>query len=141
MEELLNTCNKTSRKFIEQDIKKLKYGQIGENNVYYELKNSFVTMICMHDLRLKYRGIIAQIDFLVLTSKYIYVIECKNLMGDISITKEGEFIRYMKNSYGKVVSKQGMYSPIVQNERHVNVIKEILSNEFQYKNKLSRIES
>ena len=55
------------------------------------------------------------------------------MMGDITITKEGEFIRYMKNSYGKVVSKQGMYSPIVQNERHINVIKEILSNELKYK--------
>lgn len=141
LEELLKTCNETSKKFIEQDIKKLKYGQIGENNVYYELKNSFIPMICMHDIRLKYRGMIAQIDFLVLTSKYIYVIECKNMMGDITITKEGEFIRYMKNSYGKVVSKQGMYSPIVQNERHINVIKEILSNELKYKNKLSRIES
>ncbi len=141
LEELLKTCDETSRKYIEQDIKKLKYGQIGENNVYYELINSFIPMICMHDLRLKYRGKIAQIDFLALTSKYIYVIECKNLMGDISITQEGEFIRYMKNSQGKVVSKQGMYSPIVQNERHINVIKEILSKELNYKNKLNRIES
>lgn len=142
LEELLKTCNETSRKFIEQDIKKLKYGQVGENNIYYELKNSFIPMICMHDLRLKYRGKVAQIDFLVLTSKYIYVIECKNLMGDISITKEGEFIRYIKDSQGKVISKQGMYSPIVQNERHINIIKEILSNELkENKNKLRRIES
>ena len=79
LEELLKTCNENSRKFIEQDIKNLKYGQIGENNVYYELKNSFIPMICLHDIRLKYRGKVAQIDFLIITSKYIYVIECKNL--------------------------------------------------------------
>ena len=42
---------------------------------------------------------------------------------------------------GKVISKQGMYSPIVQNERHISVIKEILSNELKYKHKLRRIES
>lgn len=141
LEELLNICNEECKKFIEQDIKKLKYGQIGENNVYYELKNSFIPMICMHDLRLNYRDSIAQIDFLVLTSKYIYVIECKNLIGDISITQDGEFIRYIKDYNGKTVSKQGMYSPIVQNERHINIIKEILSNELKYKNKLKRIES
>lgn len=141
LEELLKICNESSRKFIEQDIKKLKYGQAGENKVYYELKNSFIPIICMHDLRLNYRGNVAQIDFLVLTSKYIYVIECKNLMGDISITQDGEFIRYIKDSQGKFVSKQGMYSPIAQNERHINIIKEILSNELKYKNKLSRIES
>ena len=33
LEELLNTCNETSRKFIEQDIKKLKYGQAGESYI------------------------------------------------------------------------------------------------------------
>ena len=141
LEELLNICNQDSRKFIEADIKKLKYGKAGENNIYYELKNSFIPMICTHDLRLEYRGSVAQIDFLVLTSKYIYVIECKNLMGDISITQDGEFIRYIKDSQGKLVSKQGMYSPIVQNERHINIIKEILSSELKYKNKLNRIES
>ena len=122
-------------------VKNLKYGQIGENNVYYELKNSFIPMICLHDIRLKYRGKVAQIDFLIITSKYIYVIECKNLAGDITITDEGEFIRSFKNSYGKVISKEGMYSPIVQNERHINIIKEILNNEFKYKYKLKRIES
>ncbi len=141
LEELLKTCDYSSSKFIEQDIKKLKYGQIGENNVYYELKNSFIPMICLHDIRLKYRGMFAQIDFLVITSKYIYVIECKNLIGDITISKDGEFIRYIKNSYGKVVSKEGMYSPIVQNERHIKILKEILKNELKYKDKLKRIES
>ena len=141
LEALLKICNDKSKKLIEQDIKKLKYGQIGENNVYYELKNSYIPMICMHDLRVEYRGQTAQIDFIAITSKHIYIIECKNLAGDITISKEGEFIRYYKNSYGKVVSKEGMYSPYVQNERHINLIKEILSNELGYKQKLKRIES
>lgn len=98
-------------------------------------------MICIYDLRVEYRGQTAQIDFLVITSKHIYVIECKNLAGDITISKEGEFTRYYKNSYGKIISKEGMYSPYVQNERHINLIKEILSNELGYKHKLKRIES
>ena len=141
LEKLLTTCNENSKKNIERDIKKLKYGQIGENNVYYELKNSFIPMVCLHDLRIEYKGMVAQIDFIAITSKYIHVIECKNLVGNITITKDGEFIRSIKNSYGKIVSTEGMYSPIVQNERHINIIKEILKEELQYKFKLTRIES
>lgn len=141
LEKLLQKCDDKNRKNIELDIRKLKYGQIGENNVYYELKNSFVPMVCLHDLRIEYKGMIAQIDFVAITSKYIYVIECKNLIGDITITSNGEFIRSIKNSYGKVTYKEGMYSPIVQNERHINIIKEILKEELNYKFKLTRIES
>ena len=40
LEQLLKISNDASKKIIEQDIKKLRYGHIGENNVYYELKNS-----------------------------------------------------------------------------------------------------
>ena len=34
-----------------------------------------------------------------------------------------------------------MYSPIVQNERHINVLKEILKDKLGYKKNLNRIES
>jgi len=141
LEKLLTICNISAKSFIENDIKKLKYGAIGENNIYYELKNSFVPMMCMHNLRIEYKGMVAQIDFVAITSKHIYIIECKNLIGDITITDKGEFIRYKKNSYGKVTSKEGMYSPIVQNERHINIIKELLKDKLEYKYKLKRIES
>ncbi|MGL5330537.1 MAG: NERD domain-containing protein [Peptostreptococcaceae bacterium] len=141
LEKLLIQANGDSKVFIENDIKKLKYGAVGENNIYYELKNSFMPMVCLHDLRIEYKGLVAQIDFIVITTKNIYVIECKNLVGDIVVNDKGEFIRYKKNTYGKNVSKEGMYSPIVQNERHINVLKELLRDKLEYKNKLKRIES
>lgn len=141
LEKLLEKANENSRKYIEADIKKIKYGAIGESNVYYELKHSFMPMVCLHNLRLEYKGLVAQIDFVVITTKNIYVIECKNLVGDIVITDKGEFIRYKKNLQGKGSIKEGMYSPIVQNERHINVLKEILKDKLGYKNNLNRIES
>lgn len=141
LENLLKEVNQDLKTHIENDIKKLKYGAIGENNIYYELKNSFLPMVCLHDLRIEYNDFVAQIDFVVITTKHIYVIECKNLIGDITITKNGDFIRNKKNSYGKVISKEGMYSPIVQNERHINILKELLKDKLEYKNKLKRIES
>jgi superfamily II DNA helicase RecQ len=51
------------------------------------------------------------------------------MVGDIQITNEGDFIRYFKSSSGKVYKKEGMYSPIVQNERHVALIKDIIRKE------------
>lgn len=141
LEKLLEVATGNSKTYIENDIKKLKYGVIGENNIYYELKNSFMPMVCLHDIRIEYKGQVAQIDFVVITTKNIYVIECKNLIGDITITKNGEFIRNKKNTYGKIVAKEGMYSPIVQNERHVNILKELLKDKLEYKYKLKRIKS
>ena len=141
LENLLKSVSENTKTYIENDIKKIKYRAIGENNIYYELKNCFLPMVCLHDLRIEYKDFIAQIDFVVITTKYIYIIECKNLIGDITITKNGDFIRNKKNSYGKVISKEGMYSPIVQNERHINVVRELLKDKLQYKNKLKRIES
>lgn len=141
LEMLLEGVTGDAKVFIENDIKKLKYGAIGENNIYYELKNSFMPMVCLHDIRIEYKGLVAQMDFVVITTKNIYVIECKNLIGDIVINDKGEFIRYKKNSYGKTIGKEGMYSPIVQNERHINILKELLKDKLEYKYKLKRIES
>lgn len=45
------------------------------------------------------------------------------------ITGDGDFIRTIKGYDGRVIKKEGMYSPISQNERHVNILKQILSQE------------
>ncbi|WP_394234132.1 HRDC domain-containing protein [Niallia oryzisoli] len=129
LKELLHTVESNKRKLIERDIAFLKYGLEGEQNLYYELKNSFIPMLCLHDIRLEYRDHVAQYDFILITNKFIYVLETKKLSGDIKINADGDFIRILKNSYGKVIKKEGMYSPVSQNERHVNILKEILINE------------
>ncbi|WP_099191944.1 NERD domain-containing protein [Tepidibacter mesophilus] len=125
--ELSQKVISNKKEFIDRDITLLKYGLDGENNVYYELKNSFIPMICLHDIRLEYGDYVAQFDFIIITNKFILVLETKKLTGDIEITAEGDFIRIIKNSYGKTIKKEGMYSPISQNERHVNILKEILT--------------
>lgn len=141
LEALLKIAEDDSKVLIENEIKKIKYGSYGEHNVYYELKNSFIPMVCLHDVRIEYKGLYAQIDFIAITPKKIYTIECKNIVGDILITDKGEFIRYKKDSNGNLISKEGMYSPIVQNERHMNLLKELLKDKLKYKKKLDRIDS
>lgn len=127
--ELSKNLPKDKKVFIDRDINLLKQGMDGEENVYYELKNSFIPMVCLHDIRLEYNDYVAQFDFIIITNKLIYVLETKKLNGDIEITQDGDFIRNIKNHYGKIIKKEGMYSPISQNERHVNILKEVLTKE------------
>lgn len=115
---------------IQQDIKMLKAGIHGEQNVEYELKSSFMPIYVFHDLFLHYKGLTAQIDYLVLHKNFILVIECKKLLGDIEITAKGDFIRRFKTEDGRTYKKEGIYSPIVQNERHCTILKQILSGIF-----------
>jgi hypothetical protein len=75
---------------------------------------------------LEHGDLSAQIDYVIITRKHIYVIECKNLFGNIEINSNGDFIRTI--SYGHHTKKEGLYSPITQNRRHLELIKQIRSN-------------
>jgi Superfamily II DNA helicase len=127
--ELSNTITSSKKEIIERDIMLLKHGLDGEQNVYFELKNSFISMFCLHDIRLEYDDYVAQFDFILITNKFIMVLETKKLNGDIEITKDGDFIRTIQSKNGRFIKKEGMYSPISQNERHVNILKDILIRE------------
>jgi predicted RNA-binding Zn-ribbon protein involved in translation (DUF1610 family) len=108
---------------IEKQIKLCSYGEIGEKNIIYELKNSGIDMCVLHDIYLEYGDLSAQIDFIVVTRKVVLVLECKNLIGNIEIDNGGNFIRTYE-LFGKKI-KEGLYSPITQNERHLRVLKEV----------------
>lgn len=114
---------------IDEQIAIAEAGLKGENQIAFELKNSGTDMLIMHDLYLEKNGLSAQIDFLVITRKHIFVIECKNLYGNIEIDEKGNFIRHM--GQGKFYRKEGFPSPVSQNERHLNILKEIRR---EYKN-------
>jgi hypothetical protein len=129
LKELIKTAPPTIAKQITQDIKMLSYGIDGENNVAYELKHSFMPILILRDLYLEYKGMTAQIDFVVIDTKFILIIECKKMTGDIEVTEGGDFIRLFKNSEGKIYKREGIYSPVVQNQRHLELIKHILCDE------------
>ncbi|MDU0205831.1 NERD domain-containing protein [Paenibacillus sp. MAH-36] len=118
---------------IERDIKLLKYGIDGENNVFFELKNSFLPVLCLHDVRLEYEDYVAQLDFVVISNKFTCILETKKLSGNISIDSDGNFVRTLKNKFGKDY-KEGIYSPVTQNKRHVDILKHVLSKELKINN-------
>jgi len=125
--EKLREFNKTApsnvKSQVERDIKLLAYGIAGEDSVAFELRNSYMPIIVLHDLHLEYDGLSAQIDYMIITKKVTLVIECKNLIGNIEVNSNGDFIR--TTEYNGKYKKEGIYSPITQNARHLQMIKQI----------------
>lgn len=131
LRELKPLLNEEGQTIIKQDIRCLEYGIIGEKNIAFELKNSHMAMYILHDIYLEDGALSAQIDYLVVTRKICFVIECKNLYGDIEINNSGDFIRTIE--FGKSKRKEGIYSPITQNQRHLDLLKRLRVNRHQSK--------
>jgi hypothetical protein len=108
---------------IDKEIKLASIGIAGENNIAFELKNSGMPMYIMHDIHFELDGLSAQIDYIVVTRKVTFIIECKNLIGNIEIDNNGNFIRNYELN-GRYI-KEGIYSPITQNQRHMEILKQI----------------
>ncbi|WP_404448071.1 HRDC domain-containing protein [Sutcliffiella horikoshii] len=112
-------------KKVENHLKLFSIGHAGEKSVMFELKNSMVPMLILHDIYLEFEDYQAQMDFVIVTSKFILVLEVKKLFGDILVTDKGDFQRVIRKS-NRVVNKEGMYSPINQVERHVMILERFL---------------
>ena len=123
LQDLYSSLRGAELEKLEQEISKIEAGIIGEKQVHFELENSHIPMYVIHDLFLEHEGLKAQIDYLIVTHKNIYVIECKNLYGNIEINNTGSFIRTYQYNGKKI--KEGIYSPITQNQRHLELIKAI----------------
>ncbi len=123
LKELKQTASGEITDTIEKEIRLVEAGIAGEKQVRFELENSHIPMYVLHDLFYEYEGLTAQIDYLIITRKYQFVIECKNLYGNIEINSNGDFIRTF--SYGRHSKKEGIYSPVTQNRRHLELIKQI----------------
>lgn len=134
LEELYDKAQDAVKKQIEQEIKYISYGIKGEEQIAFELKNSHMPMYVLHDLYLEFEDLSAQIDYLIITRKGIFVIECKNLFGDITVNSNGDFVRSIKLG-GRLV-KEGIYSPITQNKRHLEIIRQVRG---QDKSALTRV--
>lgn len=123
LEGLLIKAHGDVKDKIQKECAIAKAGILGEDNILFELKNSNIDMIVLQDIYIETEdGCGAQIDFVVVTSKITFIIECKNLFGNIEIDSKGNFVRVIE--YGGKKHKEGIYSPITQNERHMAILKE-----------------
>lgn len=122
IEELENIKSKLKyTSDINKDILLLKKGLQGEKDIAFELKNSNLGMYVVHDVTIPFEDLKAQIDYVIVTKGYIYLVECKNLIGNITVSHTGEFVREYELNGKKY--KEAIYSPYSQACRHIEVLK------------------
>ena len=115
-----------NNEYLQEDLYLIKKGLEGENELSYELSKANIGMFVLRDIKVKFENLTAQIDYIVITPVFTYYIECKNLIGNITVTDKGDFIREY-NYNGKTI-KKGIYSPLRQVEAQREVIKKIWSS-------------
>ena len=118
---------------ISEEMFIIKKGLDGEKEIKYQLSKSNLGLFVLNDINIEYEDLKAQIDYVVITKMYCYFIECKNLIGNITVNEKGDFIREYTFNNKKV--KKGMYSPLRQVEAQRDVYKKIWNNRLS-KNKI-----
>lgn len=106
---------------IDRDIKLLELGIKGENEIAYELKNANLGLYVLRDVTIEFDGNKAQIDYVVVSKGFTYLIECKNLIGNIYVDNKGQFQREYEIGGKKI--KEAIYSPYTQAIRHKEILK------------------
>lgn len=96
-----------------------RIGEIGENKVLDELKYSFYPMHIFKDISINIGEFQCQIDFVILTKKAMYLIECKNTKSNVKIDGTGSF--YLVNE-GK---KNRTFSVLNQIERQKMILEQL----------------
>ncbi|MBQ3511160.1 MAG: NERD domain-containing protein [Bacilli bacterium] len=104
----------------------VKKGLEGENEIKYQLSKSNLGLYVLRDINIECDGLKAQIDYVVLSKAHCYFIECKNIVGNITVNENGDFIREYNINNKKF--KKGMYSPLRQVEAQRDVYKKIWNN-------------
>ena len=123
MRELRDQVLPQEKDRLERDLKLWEAGIRGEDQIVFELENSHLPITVIQGLRLEHDGLSAQIDFFVIAPYVSLIIECKNLVGNITVNSKGDFIR--ETQIAGVSRKEGIYSPVTQCERHAELMKSI----------------
>lgn len=128
LEKQIDILKKLNKKYpdnkkIALRLKLAELGLQGEKQIEFELKNANIGMYVLHDVNICIDDLKAQIDYIIITPAYTYFVECKNLIGNIIVNERGEFIR--EYTYNGKKYKEGIYSPLRQATRHIEVYKKI----------------
>lgn len=128
LEKKVNYLNELQKKYpsnkkIAAELKMANSGLNGEKEVCYYLKNSNIEMYILHDINLIVDEYKAQIDYIIITPAYCYLVECKNIFGTVTIDSNGQFIIKYKQA-GKYIT-EAIESPLRQSERHRDILLKI----------------
>ena len=125
LEETLNSSSGLLRDRAAKDIAFVKAGARGEDEAAYHIDfhlKSTPNWAVIHDLRLEWRGRVAQIDHLII-DRYlqINVVESKSFRSKI---------RYANGGWERINFNhwEGIPSPVDQNDRHILVLEQLIKD-------------
>lgn len=120
------SADAATRRRIEQELRNIQAGIRGEEEVAYEMKVQFgdgANWMVIHDLRVEYGGLVAQIDHLIMNRFLdMWVCESKHFSEGVGINEHGEFAAFFG---GK---PYGVPSPIEQNNRHMLILRRLFKS-------------
>lgn len=123
---LAQSLTAKQRFLVERELSTLLAGARGEQDSAYFLDFAFGksdNWAVIHDLRLEHAGRVSQIDHLAINRFLdIYVLETKNFFYGMKVNERGEFDIWTGKIY------VGIESPLEQNQRHVAVLKQMVTD-------------
>jgi hypothetical protein len=115
-----------TRSRIELELTTMRAGIQGERDAAYEIDFHYAAgenHVLIHDLRLEFKERVAQIDHLILNRAFdVWACESKSFSQGVKINDHGEWSRYRPRF------AQGMPSPVKQNARHVEVLRDVIEH-------------
>jgi hypothetical protein len=132
LQRLLEVLPSSHRKraIIEADLRKMLSGYSGEKGIAYQLEfwyGNADDVVVANDLRIEFNGRSAQIDHIVALPAAFLVIESKSLPDHVYIDESGDWFRVKPGKTG-TDDRQGMFSPIEQNKRHIAVLQDLFES-------------
>ena len=116
--------------FLQRSAAILKSGAQGENETLQLLKKRLPgSYTILPDLTLDHRGHKSQLDYAVVCPGRVYVVECKNVSGQISGSSSGSNLSQTKYRGGQIVEKKTMYNPVLQVDGHARTLRGILEDQ------------
>ena len=131
-----NLSNNEDNRIIQNRIKCIKRGISGEESLAFELKKCSLNMQVLFDILIydEDMDITAEIDCICISENCIFLIECKNINGDIHQDSKGQIIIGSQKRYS-------MYSPIKQVEDHLKILESALKKFNLYSKIKNRFET
>jgi hypothetical protein len=127
LEKLQLMAGEERRQQIERELRILRAGIKGEDEAAYLINFHYGTSnktAIIHDLRVEIDGRVAQIDHLLIhRTLNVFALESKHFNAGVKITDNGEFLRW--NPVRRIY--EGMASPIEQNQRHIEVLRDAVA--------------
>jgi hypothetical protein len=116
--------NPKQQALIQTDLARLENGYKAEKDNAYYLDFGFKNTpnnILLHDIRIEHKGMVAQIDHIIINRAGIEVLESKSFTGTLTIKGDGS----LDVEYGKKIKT--FPNPIEQNNRHAKILSDYIT--------------